>query len=92
MKKIDGMSKAKSLDVSSRLFEASSKGDVAAITQEIKYGANASARDERDAGYTCIHKAARGGHTDAIRSVVWCGVVWCGVKLGAVIHLAFQNS
>jgi ankyrin repeat protein len=56
-----------------KLFTAAENGDATLIKQLLMFGnnqKNIGKGDELDLGRTCVHKAARGGHNEAIRVLV----------------------
>jgi hypothetical protein len=55
------------INLTEKLFNAADAGDPEWILQVAKMGTDVNAKDENDNGRTCAHKAARGGHDQALR-------------------------
>jgi ankyrin repeat protein len=63
----------KDAEMLDKLFTAAENGDATLIKQLLMFGnnqRNIGKGDEQDLGRTCVHKAARGGHNEAIKVLV----------------------
>jgi hypothetical protein len=56
-----------SVNLIEKIWEAASLGDPEWIIQVAKMGVDINSVDDKDNGATCAHKAARGGHGQALR-------------------------